>query len=82
METDDLEVGQGDQPNLHTCAHRLTPITGAELPEDVVKVSLDRRRRQAKVLGHSLGCMPLGNSAEDLHFPGGEGNNSALRQRG
>ena len=64
-----LEISECDKAALEGSADCLTSICRTELPEDVVKVSLDRRRCEREVLGHSLRSVALGDSSEDLHFP-------------
>ena len=66
-----LEVGQRYEPQLHCCTYRLAPVSGVQLPKEVVEVGLHGRHPEAKLLGQPLGWQPLGDTPENLHLAGG-----------
>ena len=65
-----LHVSQRQESYLQCSADRLTPVGSTQLPEDVVKMRLDRGSGQTKVHCESFGRMALGDASENLHLSG------------
>ena len=65
----ELEIGQRYQPQFQGRTDGLTAVRGVQFPEKVVKMRLDRRHPQAKLLSQPFSWQTLGHAAEDLHFP-------------
>ena len=63
-----LQVGECDKPQFQCRADGLASVGRVQLPENVVKVSLDRRRREAELARKSLCGQALRNSTQDLHL--------------
>jgi hypothetical protein len=67
-----LEISQRDEPQFQRRADRLTSVRGVQFPKEVVKMRLNRRHSQAKLLSQPLGWQTLGHTTKDLHFPRGQ----------
>ena len=60
-----LHIGERQEANLQRRTDCFAPIGCTQLAEDVVKMRLDRRSRQAEIPRHSLGRVPLRDTAKD-----------------